>query len=220
MGQSCALRVKRWAAIRVGESEEVFGDAVAEDVLPAGVRRRMGRLERLATRCTLGLLEAGTTAEIIFCSRYGNIATLASLLGSITAGELMSPMAFSGSVHNAAPGLIGQIRKEPIPHTALAGGLHTFEAGLIEAYTRLAVEGAADVIVTFADLVLPEPYDAFEVERQPGLALALRLDLGMSQDLEGYRVPPGRHGALEVVQRLKLGESVLMPGGGSWIAQP
>lgn len=211
MGNVCTLSVRQWAAIHVGEGEEVLGDAGAEDVIPAGIRRRMGKLERLAVRCTLGLLASGTTSEIVFCSRYGNIETLGSMFSSIAAGELLSPMAFSGSVHNAAPGLVTQIRKEQIPHTALAAGPHTFESGLIEAYALLTAEDCSDVVVCFADLRLPELYGEFEVEQQPGLALALRLVLGAAAKEESD-VGPGRAGALGVLARLQQGETEFAVG--------
>ena len=216
MGQSCALRVRQWAAIC--EGDEVFGDAGAEDVIPAGIRRRMGKLERLAVRCTLGLLASGTTSEIIFCSRYGNIETLGSMFASIAANELISPMAFSGSVHNAAPGLVAQIRKEKIPHTALSAGPHTFESGLIEAYTRLATEAYSDVIVSYADLPLPELYNEYEVECQPGLALALQLVLSTADKMD-FDVQPGRAGVLELLARLQREGTELVVRGEGWVAR-
>ena len=210
MGCICNLRVRQWAAIRVAGSDgrqEVFGQASGEDAIPSGIRRRMGRLERLAVRCTLGVLGNEATAELIFCSRYGNIETLGSLLRSITEAQPMSPMAFSGSVHNAAPGLVGQIRKECLSHTALAAGTHTFAAGLVESYARLVTDDCRDVTLTFADVLLPELYREFEEENsQPGLAMALRLELaGEDRDSTAAVVLPGRQGALEVLEKLRDG---------------
>ena len=212
----CTLCVRQWAAIRVGESEEVFGCAGAEAIIPAAFRRRMGKLERLAVRCTLGLLAGGTTARIIFCSRYGNIETLGAMFGSIAAGEAISPMAFSGSVHNAAAGLIAQIRNERIAHTALAAGANTFKAGLVEAYAALATENCRDVVVCFADLLLPELYQPYEVEHQLGLALAIRVTPAAG-DETGITVRAGRVGALEVLTQLQQGESTFLVRGEEWL---
>jgi len=218
MGCVCTLSVRQWAAIRTSDGEEAFGSAGSEAIIPAAIRRRMGKLERLAVRCTLGLLADGTTSEVIFCSRYGNIETLGAMFASIAAGELISPMAFSGSVHNAAPGLVAQIRKERIPHTALAAGPHTFEAGLIEAYTRLVVEDCSDVVVCFADLPLPALYRTFEVEDRPGLALALRLGLGLAEGVAKDEdiVRPGRAGAFDVLAGLQRGDKSVVVRGGEW----
>jgi hypothetical protein len=213
------LRVGRWAAIIVDADSAVgrnFGGAAPDEAIPAVIRRRMGRLERLAVRCTLGVLDKlGDTNELIFCSRHGNVETLTSLLRSILAREPMSPMAFSGSVHNAAPGLVGQIRKERISHTAIAAGRQTFAAGLIEAYARLATEECGDVTLTFADLQLPEPFHVFEGENEPGLAIALRLTLG-SDETGGIAVARGRAGVLELLNRLCDGTSLITMDPDRW----
>jgi hypothetical protein len=202
------LRVGRWAAIVVdadSASGRNFGNAVTDDAIPAAIRRRMGRLERLAVRCTLGVLDNhGVTDELVFCSRHGNVETLTSLLRSIAAREPMSPMAFSGSVHNATPGLVGQICKERLSHTALAAGNRTFAAGLIESYARLVTEECRDVTLTFADVRLPEPFYVFEDEDGPGVAIALRLTLG-SDGGDATPVNSGRTGVLELLDRLHAG---------------
>ncbi len=209
MGQFCELGVASWAAILVSDSDgnqQSLGLAVGEDAIPPAIRRRMGRLERLAVRCAFGVLDGKPTGELIFCSRYGNMETLASLLGSIVDGQLMSPMAFSGSVHNAAPGLVGQICKERIAHTALAAGSHTFAAGLTEAYAHLASEACEDVTLIFADVALPELYREYEEEAAPGLAMAVRLERAETDDhKKPVTVRPGRLGALEVLDKLKNG---------------
>jgi hypothetical protein len=204
------LRVGRWAAIVVDADSvagRVFGVTAPEDAIPAAIRRRMGRLERFAVRCTLGVLDkSGATDELVYCSRHGNVETLAALLRSIAAREPVSPMAFSGSVHNAVPGLVGQICKERLSHTAVAAGGSTFAAGLIECYARLATEECRDVTLTFADVRLPEPFLVFEDEDKPGVAMALRLTLG-SDDPEVAPVPPGRTGVLELLNRLVAGDT-------------
>jgi hypothetical protein len=209
------LRVGRWAAIVVDADLVVgrnFGDAAPEDAIPAAIRRRMGRLERFAVRCTLGVLDkSGATDELVFCSRHGNVETLTSLLRSIAAREPMSPMAFSGSVHNAVPGLVGQICKERLSHTAIAAGGSTLAAGLIESYARLATEECRDVTLTFADVRLPEPFHVFEDEDKPGLAIALRLTLG-SDASEAAPVAPGRTGVLELLDRLNSGGTQITLG--------
>lgn len=208
------LQVGRWAAVVVDADSRVdFGSTAGEDAIPSSIRRRMGRFERLAVRCTLGVLEKGATDELIFCSRHGNVETLVSLLRSIALREPMSPMGFSGSVHNAVPGHVGQICKERLSHTALAAGDKTLSAGLIESYARLATNECRDVTLTFADARLPEPFAAFDEEGGPGIALALRLRLARD-DVDAVPVNPGRTGALELLDRLK-GAPIAIDAG-SW----
>jgi hypothetical protein len=211
------LSVRQWAAVLQGsDGERVCGAAAGEDIIPAGVRRRMGRLERLAVRSMLSLLRSGTTSELIFCSRYGNLETLTALLRSIGAHEPVSPMAFSGSVHNAAPGMVGQIRKEKIAHTALAAGENTLRAGLGEACARLAADGCPDVIVAYADLPLADVYADFENDPAPGgIGLAMRLVLGEAGS-EPIEVAPGRAGAQALIDRLRANGGSLAVGGGPW----
>jgi hypothetical protein len=215
MGNFFALGVRQWAAVLVGaDDEQCYGDAAGEEIIPAGYRRRMGRLERLAVRCMLGVLASGSTSSLIFCSRFGNIDTLSALLRSIAAGEPMSPMAFSGSVHNAAPGLVGQIRKEKIAHTALAGGGRTLEAGLVEAYASLICEGFSDVVVCYTDLPLSGVYSGLDQDAVWGLGLALRLSLAGQGG--GAQLMPGISGGRGLVEDLILGKDRLHFGGDMW----
>lgn len=224
MGQFCELGLAQWAAILVSDeakSQQVLGLAVDEDRIPSSLRRRMGRLERLAVRCALGVLEDSPSPELILCSRFGNLETLATLLRGLAEEQLMSPLAFAGSVHNASPGLIGQIRHERIPHTAIAAGVHTFAAGLIESYARLICDECRDVTLVFADLALPDPFATFEDEDAPGLAMAVRLERVVERPLHNPTpISAGRRGVVEVVERLKGGPAVLSVGEGMicWVS--
>jgi hypothetical protein len=176
----------------------------------------MGRFERLAVRCMLGVLEdAPPTDELIFCSRYGNLEMVASLLRSVSLGDPVSPMAFSGSVHNTAPGLVGQIRKEPINHTAIAAGRNSFAAGLIESYARLTSCDRADVTFAFADVELPDIYREFGDSDQVGVAVALRLSLACEN---GGVVVPGRggDGITRVLDGLRAGHSQIAISDSLW----
>jgi beta-ketoacyl synthase-like protein len=218
LGRWPVLRALQWAAIRVsdGVSEE-FGQSSGEAAIPPALRRRMGRLERLAARCALGVLETAKPDELIFCSRYGNIETMSALLQGMAEGQMMSPMAFSGSVHNATPGLIGQIRHERLAHTAVAAGLNTLIAGVAEACARLAQDECSNVVVIFADLPLPDHFHEFEDEALPGLALAMRMELtSAGADNEIVVIEPGRRGALAVLERLKQGATDFTIGEAPW----
>jgi Beta-ketoacyl synthase, N-terminal domain len=213
VGRVCGLGVRQWAAVRVpsiGGAHEELGLTVGEDTIPSGLRRRMGRLERLAVRCTLGVLSDAPVDELIFCSRYGNVEALSALLRGIAEGQLTSPMAFSGSVHNAAPGFVGQVRQERLSHTAIAAGQQTLTAAFLEAYARIAIDGCRSVVVTFADLPLPEHFHAFEDEVLPGLVLAMRLE-PISERAGGPSVSlqPGRRGALALLEKLRQEQAVV-----------
>jgi len=220
LGLVSGVRIRQWAAVRVSATDgaqEEFGQTKGEEAIPSALRRRMGRLERLAVRCTLSVLAEASTDELIFCSRYGNVESLSTLLRGIAEGQLTSPMGFSGSVHNAAPGLVGQIRQERLSHTAVAAGRHTLAAALVEAYARLLSEECESVTVTLADVPLPDHFHEFEDELLPGLALAMRLELGCEDD-DAVELSPGRAGALALLEQLKNGSNGISVRGTSWQA--
>jgi len=216
------LEVGRWAAVVVRDRDsggEPLGSVAGEDSIPAALRRRMGRLERLAVRCTLGTLQDDTpTDELVFGSRYGNLETLLSLLKSLSLCEPMSPMGFSGSVHNAVPGLVGQIRKERLSHAAIAAGPDTFAAALLECCARLTTGECRSVTLTFADLGLPDAYQGFREPggEETGVALALRLETATASANDTIAVRPGRQGVLDVIAGLTDGKRQLAFDEISW----
>lgn len=175
MSTEPCIAIDRWSAALVdGESNapRCLGNCIDETRIPANLRRRMGPMERLMARCALGILGELPAAEIILCSRYGNINLLVSLLRSIAEHEPLSPMSFSLAVHNAAAGLLGQIRGDRTGHTALAAGRDTLLAGLMEAYARLATDAEWPVAVVFGDWPFPEIYQPFTDLECGGTALA------------------------------------------------
>lgn len=214
------LAVVQWAGISgYGEPRTLsVTRATDEGAIPVRFRRRLGRLERLAVRCALGVLKGEPTDELIFCSRYGNLETLLTLLGSLAAHDLLSPTAFSGSVHNATPGHIGQILNERLSHTAVAGGARTLAAGLIEAYARLVCDSCSSVTVIYADLALPPVFNELSDEANHDLAFAVRLALAAASENCGpngrrvERVGEGWAGAQELFLALERGASAIAVG--------
>lgn len=211
MEQLHRLVASGWAAILSPGPEDVtesWGSALDDTAIPASLRRRMGRLERHAIRCALGVLPEQADTEIVYCSRYGNLETLTNLLRSLANRELLSPMSFSGSVHNAAPGLVGQITKRRLSHTAIAAGPSSVLAGLIESYARLVVDAHSQAILVYGDLVFPAILAEFDGEDVPGIAMAVRLslsDFDVDGSADSHAVGPGRKGALELVNALRRG---------------
>ena len=179
-----AVHVKSWAAILCGPdgAEERLGACAAEKDIPAGLRRRLGPLGRMGVACGLGVAPASTgsegDADIVFCSRHGDIPLAHQLLTALVAGEPMSPAGFSMSVHNTVPGVLDLARKARIGHTAIAAGAQTLSAGLTEAWLRLAARRWLDVVLVFAETPLPELYGQFAEDDLGGTALALCLSTG------------------------------------------
>ncbi len=175
MSNDFAIAIDQWSGAFVNEQSKTvhrLGCCVEEASIPAKLRRRMGPMERLMAQCALGVLSDLPAAEIVLCSRYGNVDMLASLLRSISEHEPLSPMAFSLAVHNAAAGLLGQIRNDRTAHTALAAGRETLFSGLTDAYARLATDCERPIALVFGDWPLPKIYRRFTDLECGGTAMA------------------------------------------------
>ena len=174
---SSAIYVESWAAfISQGPEAEPrrLGLCKDDSVIPAGHRRRLGAYGRMAVTC--GLSVAGAeSSDLVFCSRYGDVDLAFGLLKSLATEELMSPAAFSLSVHNAVPGVMDLVRKSRVGHTAIAAGRESLSAGLAEAYAKLAARPERAIIFVFSEGEVPPEFRIFAEEKGHGLALAMTL---------------------------------------------
>lgn len=227
------VHVGAWAAILCAAdgAEERLGDCAGEKSIPAGLRRRLGPLSRMGVSCGLGVAPHGD-ADIVFCSRHGDIALAHQLLSALIEGEPMSPAGFSMSVHNTVPGVLDLARKARIGHTAIAAGAQTLSAGLVEAWFRLAARPRLDVVLIYAEMPLPCLYEQFADSDLGGTALALRLSSRheggasflLSPDNRGalfpatpiLESPPAELLARELVARLR---GQIAPAGMCWRSQ-
>jgi len=74
---------------------------------------------------------------IVFASRYGDVERSLRILEEISGQDVLSPMNFSLSVHNAVPGLISIAWKLTGMQSVIAGGANSFAMGLTEAISLL-----------------------------------------------------------------------------------
>ncbi|HEY4343909.1 MAG TPA: beta-ketoacyl synthase chain length factor [Parvibaculum sp.] len=172
-----AAYVESWAAIMLGAVDGVarrFGACVDESVIPAGHRRRLGTYGRMAVSCGLSIA-AADSSDLVFCSRYGDVDLAHRLLTELVAGGLLSPAAFSMSVHNAVPGVMDLVRKSRAGHTAIAAGTQSFSAGLAEAWGKLDENRESKIALVYADCALPAVYQEFSDMKLGGTALAMML---------------------------------------------
>jgi hypothetical protein len=196
------LRPAAFAALVMeGEAEEALGRVAGDDRLPKALRRRMTQFDLMAARCIAGLAADGAAEEIVFASRYGNMAVTFDLLTQVVTDELLSPAKFSVSVHNAAAGAASLIAKNRGGHTAISALGRSLAAGLTEAWIRIA-DGAPSVIFVYSDLPLMQPYSPFD-EPGPGVTLAIRFTAGSSAD--AHVVENGREGAAALARALAEG---------------
>lgn len=164
-----------WQAWAQREDDIPATDAVP-DVrdLPAGLRRRLSRLGKIALRVAMDI-GADDGPRVVFSSRNGNVTQMLQLLESMAVDEPVSPTGFGMSVHNSLAGMLSIITKNRESQTAIAAGGESFCLGLIEAMTWLREDPSVPVLLLHADETLPEFYAPFRDTEVPVCALALLL---------------------------------------------
>jgi len=155
-------------------------DGAAPDVsfIDALLRRRLGRLSRMALHVANQAAAECASLPTIFASRHGELSRTVAMLHALAADEAPSPAAFSLSVHNSAAGIFSIARSDPAPSTALAAGEETLLWALLEATIRLAADPHSPVLLVYADEPLPGEYQAFRTASESAHALALLLQMG------------------------------------------
>lgn len=148
------------------------------------MRRRLGRLSRMALQVANEAAMGLPRLTTIFASRHGELSRTVTILHDLAAGEMPSPAAFSLSVHNATAGIFAIARGDHSPSTALAAGDETLLWALQEAAVRLAGEPDTPVLLVYADEPLPGEYQPFRAASGPAHALALLLRPGTGLALE------------------------------------
>jgi hypothetical protein len=152
------------------------------------LRRRTSTLTRAAvTALEAALAHTGVGVDqvrFVLVSSFGEIETTVDLLAQLGVPEgPISPTLFHNSVHNTATGYMSIASGNHRESTALAGGPHNLEIGLLEALAGLAETGG-DVVLIFAEELLPHPFERSDAD--PTFAVALHLQaLGASTNPEG-----------------------------------
>ncbi len=142
--------------------------------LPAGIRRRLSRLGKMAIRVALDSNSA-ETSKIVFSSRNGNVVQMLKLLQSLALDEPVSPTGFGMSVHNSLVGMLSIITGNRQAQTAIAADNESLCMGLMEALALLRADPSAPVLLVHCDEYLPDFYQPFQDKRVPVCALALVL---------------------------------------------
>jgi len=110
------------------------GETVSLDFLPAARRRRLSPLQKVFFHLA-HFEDQPLPANIVFASRDGEDTLTRRTVADFRADGTVSPIAFSASVYNAAPGLWSVVTGNRAPYTAIAAGRETVRCGLIEALT-------------------------------------------------------------------------------------
>lgn len=214
-----------WSEWAAAPAPEPLGSEGQPEVkfLPAGVRRRATRLTRMMLQVAFDATEGidRGTARTVFASRHGAIHVAVRILASIAKEELVSPLQFSHSVHNAQAGLFSIAAGNREASSSIAAESDTFGHGFLEALLHLE-RSPAPVLFVMADEPLPANLAHLVEEPEGAYAVALLL----SREGEGPRLefslaatkespsPRAWPDAIEFVRFLCNGETELTLGHG------
>ncbi len=153
----------------------------AAALLAAAVRRRTSLLTRAAVEA-FGQAAAEAAVDrseiaTVFVSAWGETSALQELLDQLHSDDgALSPIRFSGSVHNAASGHVSIATGNRGFTTSIAAGADSVAMGLLECMGLLHA-GHREVIAVFADIDPPAPLADSSGHCAP-LAVALHLHDG------------------------------------------
>ncbi len=162
------------------------------DFIPAMQRRRYSRLSKMAISVAHPCLDDLPSVQTVFCSQHGELARTAGLLEDLVAGELLSPTAFSMSVHNTASGLSAITRSDTAASTALAASDDSFESGFLDAAARLQSGRCDRVLLVVAEERLPTLFEQYRQPQQCDYALALLLSVEPGGQALSLATGPGQ----------------------------
>ena len=141
------------------------------------LRRRTSTLTRAAvTAIEAALGDSGASLDalrFVLVSSFGEIETTVALLEQLAVPRgPVSPTKFHNSVHNTATGYLSIASGNSREATALAGGPHNLEIGLLETLAGF-VDTAGEAMLIFAEERLPAPFERPDAD--PTFAVALHL---------------------------------------------
>jgi len=145
------------------------------DFVAPMIRRRLSNLSKSGLSVANACLKDVSNVRLIFASRHGELKRSSEILHAISAGEPVSPTAFSLSVLNAMTGIFGMTRHDQLPATALSAGDQTLGYAMLEAYAQFATCRSEPVLLVYADEPADALYGVFDNEVCAG-ALAILID--------------------------------------------
>jgi hypothetical protein len=144
------------------------------------VRRRLSTLSRAALKVAHDCVGDVAGVRVVFASRHGELRRTTDILRTISAGEPVSPTAFSLSVLNAMTGVFSIARSDRSAASAISAGAETVGYAMLEAHAQYAADPATPVLIVYADEPADPAYGTIEDEVQGG-ALAILLDAGRAE---------------------------------------
>jgi hypothetical protein len=134
-------------------------DKYVPTVISAAQSRRLSDLTKSSVDLALRLTHDTLVDHVVFSSRHGELVNATKLLEMIGKNEVLSPMLFSQSVHNAAIGSYTLLKKNHAATTSLGGGKNSFMMGLVSCAIYLKENPHAQVLYIAADERVPATFE-------------------------------------------------------------
>jgi len=172
------IRVSNWDILHIAEGQEFSAEKVK--AIPASARRRLNNFGKSAGSLADGMIDENPL--IVFASRYGDVERSLRILEEICGQEVLSPMNFSLSVHNAVPGVLSIAWKLKEMQSVIAAGSDTFAMGLTESFSLLKSFPHKSVLMIYIDLPLPSVFSDFVGSNEQSGACALLMKTDTSSE--------------------------------------
>ncbi|MCP1120463.1 hypothetical protein JOE11_004439 [Robbsia andropogonis] len=124
---------------------------------------------------------APTGVRMVFASRHGELRRSTDILRAISAGQPVSPTAFSLSVMNAMTGVFSIARHDRSASSAMSAGPETLGYALLEGYAQYVSDPTSPVLVVYADETADPIFGAIQDEVEGGAVAVL-----ISRNGQGY----------------------------------
>ncbi|WP_150467966.1 beta-ketoacyl synthase chain length factor [Francisella sp. SYW-9] len=130
-------------------------------VITPAMRRRCSKSSKIALSVSIPQIHKHKIDAVVFASQHGELANTISIFKNISNQEILSPNAFSQSVHNTPTGLMSIQQKLKIPFNSISAGTETFEMALIDAVAQL--QDYDNVLLTCYDDNVPEIFEELNI---------------------------------------------------------
>lgn len=130
-------------------------------------RRRLSQITKMVLEVGHSLLDADDNPSVILSSQFGEINQQNKISRGILEDGDVKPSAFSLSVFNAPISLLSLHEKITEPAIVILSGNNTLYTGLFTLIAELNSRENRDVLLLFADELLPEDYTSIKSGIEP-----------------------------------------------------
>lgn len=147
--------------------------------IPSRKRRRCSNLTRIALHtgfncCKDADVDPGEVKSV-FASRHGEIRFTTNLLKTLADDELLSPMSFGNSVHNTPSSYFCMCADNHHPSRTVSACEETFQNGMLDAVSMLDLSPDLPVLVVFANITPPAPFNRYATLQNASWGIAFLL---------------------------------------------